>query len=127
MEEEIRRRREKELEVREEEMDMGEIPELEDITEDEAILDMHLNRENTPADASLYYIEKVTTTPNLNNQSPKQIKELYQQNKIKFKRSKQTKISNKIIEELILANKMECKSSNITQISKTKFKEVKNG
>ena len=68
MEEEMRRREEEE--GREEEMDMEDMPELEDITEDEAILDMHLHRENTPADASLYHIKMISQKPNLTDQSP---------------------------------------------------------
>lgn len=126
MEREMRSVREEE-EQDEEEMDMEDMPDLEDITEDEAILDMHLNRVDTPADASFYKIKIITHLSNLNNQSPKQVKELYQQGKIKYNRSKKTKISNKIIEELILANKMGCTSSCVTQVSKARYKEVRNG
>ena len=128
MEEEIRRRdEERENEWREEEMEMEDIPELEDITEDEAILDMHLHREDTPADASLYKIKMISQKPNLTDQTPEQIKELYQQNKIKFNRTTETKISNRTIEELILAKKMGCKSSNIVHVTKAKYREFKNG
>lgn len=120
----VRRKRE---EVRVEEMEEEEIPELEDITEDEAILDMHLNREDTTADASLYNIKIVTANQNLTKQNPEQLKELYKQGKIKYNRTSKTKITNRIIEELILASKMHCNQNSIVYLNKTKFKEIKNG
>ena len=125
--EERRRREEKEEESGEEEMEEGEMPELEEITEDEAILDMHLHREDSAADASLYNITIATQNQSLTSQKPKQIKELFQQGKIKYLRSNNTKISNRIIEELILANKMSCKTNNIIHVNKAKYKELKNG
>ena len=125
--EERRRREEKEEEKGEEEMEEGDMPELEEITEDEAILDMHLNRVDSAADASLYKISIATQNQSLTNQKPKQLKELFQQGKIKYLRSTETKISNRVIEELILANKMSCKTTNIIHVNKAKYKEIKNG
>lgn len=126
MQEEIRRQREDE-ERMEQEMEAEIIPELEEITEDEAILDMHLNRIDNAADASLYNITIITPNPNITNLKPKQLKELYQQGKVKYIKSSKTKISDRIIEELILANKMSCQTNNIQQVQKTKYKEYKNG
>ena len=87
------RREDEERRVEEEEVDEmeeGEVPELEEITEDEAILDMHLNREDGAADASLYHISIVTQNQSLTNQNPKQLKELHQKGKIKYVKSTKT-------------------------------------
>ena len=126
--EEERRSREEEEEGSEgENMEEGEVPELEDITEDEAILDMHLNRFDSVADVSLYKINIITQNPSLTGQKPKQMKEMFQQGKIKYTRSAKTKISNRVIEELILASKMSFKTNNIIHVNKAKYKETKNG
>ena len=99
-------------EMEEEEVEREEMPELEEITEDEAILDLHLNREDAAAEASLYHIKIVTANQNLKRQNTKQLKELYQQGKIKYNRTPKTKITNRTIEELILGNKMHCKNNS---------------
>ena len=114
-------------EVEEEEMSEQEIPELEEITEDEAILDMHLNRTNTTADASLYEIKIVTKDNTITKLNPQQMRNLYQQGKIKFTRTVKTKITNKVAEELIDRGKMECGEDSVYVVGGAKFKGIRNG
>ena len=97
----------------EEDMSEQEMPDLEDITEDEAILDMHLNRTDTIADASLYNTLIITKDNTVTKLQPKQLRKFFQQGKVKYARTERTTIPNKIIEQLILKEKMECGEGNI--------------
>ena len=125
LEKEVRGREDEEEEM--EDVETENIPDLEDITEDDAILDLHLNREGIAAEASLYNLKIVTTNQNLQNQTPKQLKELYKQGKIKYIRGQKTKISNRVIEEILLGGRMHCNKPSILYMNKAKYKEIKNG
>ena len=83
-------------------MSEQEMLDLEDITEDDAILDMHLNRTDKIADATLYQIKIITKDNTVTKLQPKQLRKFFQQGKIKYSRTEGTTISSKVIEELIL-------------------------
>ena len=105
----------------------GEMPDLEDITEDEAILDMHLNSLDSKAEANLYQLRIVTKDNTIKELKSNKLKTLFQQGKIKFVRTNKTKISNKIIEELIMKEKLECKEADLFVFSGGRFKGIRNG
>ena len=108
-------------------MSEQEMPDLEEITEDEAILDMHLNRTDAIADAPLYNIRIITKDTTITNLKPNQLRKFFQQGKVKYVTTEKTKINNKVIEELILKEKMECREACLVLVNSGKFKGVKNG
>ena len=127
-EEETREREEEEME--EGEIVTGEMPDLEEFSENEDILDQHMTREGITTDSTMLGIELITNKE-FNKETkqiePAEIKELYQKGKIKYIMNKDCKLSERNIENMILGQKIHCKTNKITYLKTSKYKQIKNG